>query len=113
MIDNITLIGAGNLATQIGIAFKEQKIKINQVYSRSINSAKKLGEKLNCDFTNEIDKVHIKQLGIICVKDDLIKNISKNIFFPKIDSDGSVWGISERIHDRIASRSVLNRSQKL
>ena len=80
MIDNITLIGSGNLATQIGIAFKEKKIKINQVYSRTINSAKKLGKKLNCDFTNKIDKIHIDKLGVICVKDDLIKNISKKLY---------------------------------
>ena len=90
MIDNITLIGSGNLATQIGIAFKEKKIKINQVYSRTINSAKKLGKKLNCDFTNKIDKVHIDKLGVICVKDDLIKNISKKLSdHPILHTSGS------------------------
>ena len=50
MISNITLIGAGNLATQLGLCLKEKKIKINQVYSKSLISAKTLSKKLNCVF---------------------------------------------------------------
>ena len=59
MISNITLIGAGNLATQLGLCLKEKKIKINQVYSKSLISAKTLSKKINCDFTNQINKIEI------------------------------------------------------
>ncbi len=79
MINNITLIGSGNLATQIGVAFKQSGITINQVYSKNIKNAKKLSEKLKCKFTNNIQEIEIKELGVICVKDDYISNIAKKI----------------------------------
>ncbi|GHV23820.1 hypothetical protein FACS189428_7650 [Clostridia bacterium] len=36
---NISLIGAGNVATQLGIALQEKGYSIVQVYSRSLASA--------------------------------------------------------------------------
>ena len=79
MINNVTLIGSGNLATQIGIAFKQSKITINQVYSKDIKNAKKLSGKLKCKFTNNIKEIEIKELGIICIKDDYISKIADKI----------------------------------
>ncbi len=79
MINNITLIGSGNLATQIGLAFKKSGIKINQVYSKDIKNAKKLSKKLKCKFTNKIQEIEIKELGIICIKDDYISQIADKI----------------------------------
>ena len=47
MIENVVLIGAGNLATQLAQALNEKGIRVKQVYSRKIESAKQLADKVN------------------------------------------------------------------
>ena len=53
----VTLIGAGNLATQLGKALKKAGISINQVYSRTEISAKMLGELLETEWLTDIKKL--------------------------------------------------------
>ena len=51
MIENVVLIGAGNLATQLALALHDKGIQVKQVFSRKIESAKELAEKVNASFT--------------------------------------------------------------
>jgi len=51
MIEKIVIIGAGNLATQLALALFEKGIGVKQVYSRKIESASELAQKVNADFT--------------------------------------------------------------
>ena len=44
----ISLIGAGNLATQLGTALSEKGHQIMQVWSQTLNSAAQLALNLNC-----------------------------------------------------------------
>lgn len=78
----IVLIGAGNLATQFGIVLVEKGHQIIQVYSRTEKSAKELGVKLNCPYTDDLaDIVSNADLFIIAVKDDAIESILANVNF--------------------------------
>jgi len=72
---NIILVGAGNVSTHLGIALKNCNYKIVQVYSRSNENAKKLAQKINTDFTNDLTQLKEANLIIVSVNDDAISDI--------------------------------------
>ena len=78
----IVLIGAGNLATQLGISLKENGFPIACVYSRTIDSAHGLGELLDIPYTNQLDEIPTDAgLYLFAVKDDVLPELLSN--FPK------------------------------
>ena len=80
MIENVVLIGAGNLATQLALALQENGIQVKQVYSRTAESAKELAGKLNCAYTNDLSKLFPEaDLYVIAVKDSAIQKILENL----------------------------------
>ena len=50
-------VGAGNLATNLGMSLMANGIDVVQVYSRTEDSASALSEKLKCAHTTDIDEV--------------------------------------------------------
>ena len=72
---NIILVGSGNVATHLGIALQNCNYKIVQVYSRSIENAKKLAQKLNTNFTNDLTQLKTVDLIIVSVNDDVISTV--------------------------------------
>ena len=76
---NIILVGSGNVATHLGIALKNSNYCIVQVYSRSIENAKKLANKLNTEFTNDLTQLKSADLIIVSVNDDAISNVLSQI----------------------------------
>jgi predicted short-subunit dehydrogenase-like oxidoreductase (DUF2520 family) len=77
--EKIVFIGAGRVATELGLALKG-KYNIVQVYSRTNASAKKLAGKLNCGFTDKLEKVDKNaDLYIIAVKDDAIAKVAQGL----------------------------------
>ncbi len=72
---NIILVGSGNVATHLGIALQNCNYKIVQVYSKSIENAKKLAQKLNTNFTNDLTQLETADLIIVSVNDDAISTI--------------------------------------
>ena len=90
MIKKVTIIGSGNVATQLSLAFKENKIKILQVISRNIDSGQELAKRIQASFTNNIKKIVDTDLVFICVNDDEIMNVVKNIpNIPIVHTSGS------------------------
>ena len=84
MIENIVLIGAGNLATQLALAMHENGILVKQVYSRTIQSAKELAGKLKCEYTNDLSKLITEaDIYLIAVKDSAIQEILENLYLDK------------------------------
>lgn len=80
MIEKVVLIGAGNLATQLGLALHEKNIQVKQVYSRTLVSAKTLAEKLNAGHTTDLSKLETDaDLYVIAVKDSSIQEILENL----------------------------------
>lgn len=53
----IVLIGAGKLATNIGVSLQQKEHEIVQVYSRTQTSADALAQRLHCKRTTRIDEV--------------------------------------------------------
>ena len=53
----VVLIGAGNLATNLGKALKKAGIEVVQVYSRTKKSAKLLSDILVCNWTIDIQEI--------------------------------------------------------
>ena len=76
----IVLIGAGNLATQLGLALGEAGQQMVQVYSRTAEHASELAAKLGCDFTTNIDEITPNaDIYIISVKDDAIATLAEKV----------------------------------
>lgn len=86
---NIVIIGAGNLATQLGLALKDAGQEVVQVYSRTEESAKLLADRLSCAWTiSTNDILEDADCYIFSVKDSVLellitevcKKISKGTF---------------------------------
>lgn len=54
----VVLLGAGNMATNLGCALREAHCAIVQVYSRTMASASCLAEQLDCDATDSLDSLN-------------------------------------------------------
>jgi predicted short-subunit dehydrogenase-like oxidoreductase (DUF2520 family) len=77
---HIVFIGAGNVATQLGIALKKAGHKIIQVYSPGGSSAGKLARLLGATGCSDLRQISRDgTLYIIAVNDDAIKEITKAI----------------------------------
>jgi len=94
MIQKITIIGAGNLATCLGKSLKKNGFDILQVYSHTEESAKTLAKKLNTKYTCNTDALDLSaDLIIISIKDDAIGEMLKKIKYKDlkiVHTSGSV-----------------------
>lgn len=79
MIESIVLVGAGNLATQLGKALKKANFNIIQVYSRTTNSAQQLASLLNCEYTTDLSEIKESDLTVISVKDDALSPVVEQL----------------------------------
>ena len=69
----VTLIGAGNLATQLGKSLKKAGVIISQVYSRTEESARTLGELLEAEWLTDIKALRDEaDIYIFSVKDSVL-----------------------------------------
>ena len=58
-IQRITLVGAGNVGHNFGLAFRQAGYLIHEIYSRSQDSAIKLSNRLNCNFTTDLQQLDL------------------------------------------------------
>jgi predicted short-subunit dehydrogenase-like oxidoreductase (DUF2520 family) len=86
----ITLIGSGNLGTQLGLSLVKNGYNIIQVFSKSIENATLLAQKLNSNPINDLSQLKETDLAIICVNDDNITKISQSIHFPQVHTSGTI-----------------------
>ncbi len=72
----IVLVGAGNLATNLGLALKQAGFPILQVYSRSEESASALAGRLGCEATTNPEKLTADaELYIAALKDSALETL--------------------------------------
>lgn len=72
----VTLIGAGNLATQLGKSLKKAGVIISQVYSRTEESARTLGELLEAEWLTDIKSLRNEaDVYIFSVKDGALSEL--------------------------------------
>lgn len=79
-VKKITLIGAGNVATQLGLALYNEGYLISQVYSKTSSSASTLAKKIKAEAITDLKKLNAdSSIYIIAIKDDLIDAVAKKI----------------------------------
>ncbi|HEX8516528.1 MAG TPA: Rossmann-like and DUF2520 domain-containing protein [Bacteroidia bacterium] len=77
---NITIIGAGNVGTQLGLALFNAGYKIGQVYSQTKSSSSTLAKKLQAESITDLKKIKAgSSVYIIAVKDDAIESVVKKL----------------------------------
>lgn len=73
----IVLIGAGNVATHLGIALQKVGCLILQVYSRTEESASALAARLSVDYTIVPDEIRRDaDLYIVALKDAVLRQLA-------------------------------------
>ena len=76
----ITLIGAGNVGFHLGKRLYKKKIKIHQVFSRTLVAAKALGVQVNAAYTNQLSEIDgTADIYILAIKDDLIERVGAQL----------------------------------
>jgi predicted short-subunit dehydrogenase-like oxidoreductase (DUF2520 family) len=79
-IKRVTIIGAGNVGHNFGLAFRQAGYLIAEIYSRTQNSAMLLSQTLNCNFTTNLKQLSDKtDLFVIAVNDDVIEDVIAQI----------------------------------
>ncbi len=55
---SVVFVGAGNLATHLAQTMYQKGFNIQQIYSRTLNSAQLLADSVGADFTNSIEQIN-------------------------------------------------------
>ena len=102
---SIIFIGAGNVATHLSQTMKSAGFSIQQVFSRTTDSAKHLANICGCTFTTDIKKVMPDaDIYIFSLKDDILQ---------KVIADMSVTSgqpNDKAENDNLASNDMANNS---
>ncbi len=95
----ISIIGSGNVANRLAIAFSEEGINISHIYSSNLTTAKELAKKVGAKVladTNDLPQ----QLCIVCVPDNVIgsvvNSIDKNISVAYTSGSISLYSLTKR-----------------
>ncbi len=76
----ISIIGSGNLATQLGLALHKEGYCISQIFSRSKKNAETLAKKVDAKAITDLkDLAQTASIYFIAVKDDAIATIAKQL----------------------------------
>jgi predicted short-subunit dehydrogenase-like oxidoreductase (DUF2520 family) len=78
-IKTISIVGSGNLATQLAKAFYKKGIAINQIFSPNIKNGVALASLVNSKAINNFDDLAPVDLIIIAVSDSAISEISNSL----------------------------------
>jgi predicted short-subunit dehydrogenase-like oxidoreductase (DUF2520 family) len=69
----ISILGAGNVATNLALAFKKAGHTIVEIYNRSDDAGQELARTVAASFTSDIQRLQDADIYIIAVKDDAIE----------------------------------------
>lgn len=90
----LVLIGAGNVATRLGLALQQAGEQILQIYNRSEASAQILSEQLGVPYTTNVENIlPDADIYIFSLKDDVIESVAASIHPNKglwVHTSGSV-----------------------
>lgn len=107
MNDRIVLVGAGNMATAIACALKERGNAPVAVWSRTLESAAMLGNRVGCAFTDDLASLPPADVAIISVADNALCDVAAAVvrLFPDILLLHTAGSISmEALHGAGATR---------
>ena len=86
----INFIGSGNLAWHLSKALQKAGYTIGQIVSNTVENSRLLAEKLDCNYTNDLEKTEKADLFIISVSDIALPKICDNKILKKIINNSSV-----------------------
>jgi predicted short-subunit dehydrogenase-like oxidoreductase (DUF2520 family) len=75
----ISIIGAGNVATQLALALRKSGHEIVQIYNRSNDAGLELSKTVGASFTSDASKLAEADIYILAVKDDVIKEVADGL----------------------------------
>lgn len=78
-METYVLIGAGNLATNLGYALQRAGYVCKQIYSRTESSARELSRHLKCPYTTDLKSLEDAEFYIFAVKDSILKTLIKKV----------------------------------
>ena len=103
MIENVTLIGAGNMAHWLVYAMRNADVRISQVYSRQLGHAKALAEIAGAEAIDNIkDLLPDSDLYIFSIKDDSYENLLQQLPFRLSLAAHTAGSLSMRIFEPYA-----------
>lgn len=77
--NSVLLIGAGNLATSLGIALKRAGVNVVGVWSRTTESARTLGERLDTLYTCDMNFLPQADVVIVSVADEALPQVLPSV----------------------------------
>ncbi|HWB63093.1 MAG TPA: DUF2520 domain-containing protein [Chitinophagales bacterium] len=93
----VTVLGAGNVATQLALAIKKAGHEIVQVYNRSNDAGAELAKTVNAGFTSDLKELQPADIYIVAVKDDAIAEVAATL----------------RVGDRVVAHTSGTKTQDL
>ncbi|MFN8286397.1 MAG: F420-dependent NADP oxidoreductase [Chitinophagales bacterium] len=76
---NVSIIGAGNVATQLALALRKAGHTMVQVYNRSNDAGEELARTVGASFTSNLSQLAEADIYLISVKDDAIAEIAAGL----------------------------------
>jgi predicted short-subunit dehydrogenase-like oxidoreductase (DUF2520 family) len=73
----ITILGAGNVATQLALVLKKTGHEIVQVYNRSNDAGIELAKTVGASFTADLGQLQEADVYLVAVKDDAIAEVAE------------------------------------
>lgn len=81
-VKKIVFIGAGNVAFHLAQTLRQKNYSICQIYNRTLEAAKALGNLCECSYTNDISDIKKDaDIYIYALKDDVISEVCSKIEF--------------------------------
>ena len=103
MIENVTLIGAGNMAHWLVYAMRNAGVRISQVYSRQLGHAKALAEIADAEAIDNIKQLlPDSDLYVFSIKDDSYENLLQQLPFRLPLAAHTAGSLSMRIFEPYA-----------
>ncbi|MEI6883449.1 MAG: DUF2520 domain-containing protein [Bacteroidota bacterium] len=79
-IKNIVIIGAGNMATHLALAFHRKEVNVTQIVSRSRLAGERLARKVKAGYNDDFAVAGLQaDLFILAVSDSAIEEVSRNL----------------------------------
>lgn len=78
----ITILGAGNVATQLALAMRKAGNEIVQIYNRSDEAGQELAKTVGAGFTSDIGALADADTYLLAVKDDAIEELASKLKLP-------------------------------
>ncbi|MBP6732707.1 MAG: DUF2520 domain-containing protein [Chitinophagales bacterium] len=75
----ISIVGAGNVATNLALALKKAGHEIVQIYNRSDDAGQELAHTVGAQFTSQGSQLLDADVYLLAVKDDVIAEVAKLI----------------------------------